>query len=404
MDCRVRECTLNTRKGDLPMISISRRRLMQMVPAVFASEATPPLLQAQQPPTAAMPIGLTHAGGEDRGVWIHPERYLTTRDDREGRAQVRTMVNRYVDAGFNLLLPWTVSGYLAAVEDPRLQQAHPSASWDALGVLLEEAQAQKINVDIWYSYTEYRGPKSPEFDPAFGGDPAWRAIHSEKFKSGKDEADGAWNLCPIHAPARRWQLDLLGRALKRYSSARGVQIEEPGYDTGEYCLCALCRNLFQQIHGLPLEQHLQSQQAQDLKTIGNSAFVWELREFLGSQHPQMLYTINGGADWRRDRRRGRDWGRWALSGWMDAFIPQVYEENVEAFRRNLQRTIDDLGRACPVQAGIALVWSEGKNDIGMVIRQMDAARELGAKGILLFHGAAFSDADLAQLRKGPFRT
>jgi uncharacterized lipoprotein YddW (UPF0748 family) len=386
------------------MDMLSRRRLLQMVPAVLAAKAAAETLPAVQTVPRPAPLGLTHAGGEDRGIWIHPERSLTTRDAQQGRAQVRTMVSRYVDAGFNLLLPWTVSGYLAAVDEPRLRDAHPSASWDALQVLAEEADAQKINVDIWYSFTEYRGPKSPEFDPVYGGDPAWRAIHNEKFKSGKDEADGAWNVCAQHAPARRWQLDLLERALKRYPTVRGLQIEEPGYDSGEYCLCALCRKLFEEIHGLPLEEHLQTQQAQDLKTIGNSAFVWELREYLRAKHPQMMYTINGGCDWRRDRRRGRDWGRWALSGWMDAFIPQAYEENVEAFRRNLHLTIDDLGRACAIQAGIALAWSEGKNDIEMVIRQIDAAREIGSKGILLFHGAAFSDDDLKKLAKGPFRS
>ena len=378
---------------------ISRRRLLQMAPAAAVAGK---LVIAETAPKQK-PQGLERASGEDRGIWIHPERYLTTRDPEQGRAQVRTMVSRYVDAGFNLLMPWTVSEYLVAVEDPRLQSAHPSASWDALKVITEEADAQGINVDIWYSYTEYRGPKSAEFDPAFGGDPAWRAIPMDKFRSGKDEADGAWNVCPQHEPARRWQMRLLDAALKRYPTARGIQIEEPGYDTSEYCLCALCRKLFEQVNGTALEDHLQSQQAQDLKTIGNSAFVWELREYLRANHPQMTFTINGGHDWRRDRKRGRDWGRWAVSDWMDAYIPQVYEEDIDSFRRNLHLTIDDIGRACAVQAGIALAWSTGKNDLGMLIRQIDAARELGAKGVLLFHGAAFSDDDLKQLAKGPFR-
>lgn len=381
---------------------VSRRRILQMVPAALAAQTAARALAATSDSVPSAAVGLTHASGEDRGIWIHPERSLITRDAKQGRILVHDMVSRYVDAGFNLLMPWTVSGYLMAVENASLQDAHPSASWDALAVLLEEADAQKVNVDIWYSFSEYRGPKSPEFDPKYGGDQAWRAIHSDKFKTGKDEADGAWNVCVQHAAARRWQLELLDRALKRYPTARGLQIEEPGYDSGQYCLCALCRRLFNEIHGIPLEEHLQSQQAQDLKTIGNSAFVWELREYLRAKHPQMTFTVNGGSDWRRDRRRGRDWGRWALSGWMDAFIPQVYEENIESFRRQLHRTIDDLGSACAVQAGLALAWSEGKNDIATVMRQIDAAREIGAKGILLFHGAAFTDADLKQLQKGPF--
>lgn len=385
------------------MKDVSRRTILQMVPmalaAPLAAQSLDPSAKDQTPL-----VGLTRAAGEDRGVWIHPERYLTMRDPAQGRAAVRSMMARFANAGFNLILPWTVSGYLAAVEHAELQVAHPSASWDALGVIIEEATAQKMNVDLWYAFTEYRGPQSPEFDPSYGGDLSWRAINLDKFKNGKDEVDGAWNVCPMHAPARLWQMGLLDRALKRYPKMRGIQIEEPGYDTREYCLCALCRSLFEQVHGRKLEENLQSQQAEDLKTIGNSAFVQELREYLRSQHSNMVYTINGGHDWRRDRKRGRDWGRWAQAGWIDAFIPQVYEENVEAFRHNLHTTIEDIGHGCAVQAGLALAWSEGKNTIEMLVRQIDAARELGAKGILLFHGAAFSDDDLKALAKGPFRS
>jgi uncharacterized lipoprotein YddW (UPF0748 family) len=161
--------------------------------------------------------------------------------------------------------------------------------------------------------------------------------------------------------------------------------------------------LFKEIHGLPLAEHLQSQQAQDLKTIGNSAFAWELREELQSKAPGIVYSMNGGNDWREDRVQGRDWGRWALSGWIDSFVPQVYEEKMDAFRKQLQITLDDIGAACPVHAGIALAWSGGKNDIGTVLRQIDLARDMGSQGIVLFHGAAFSDDDLKALRQGPFR-
>ena len=146
---------------------VSRRRILQMVPAALAAQTAARALAATSDSVPSAAVGLTHASGEDRGIWIHPERSLITRDAKQGRILVHDMVSRYVDAGFNLLMPWTVSGYLMAVENASLQDAHPSASWDALAVLLEEADAQKVNVDIWYSFSEYRGPKSPEFDPKY---------------------------------------------------------------------------------------------------------------------------------------------------------------------------------------------------------------------------------------------
>ncbi len=372
-----------------------------MLPAAAAVQmALPAVAQGVQCAKPALSRA-THA--EDRGVWIHPERYFTTSDGKAGREQVRAMVRRYADAGFNLLLPWTVSGYLAALDDPRLQARHPSATWDALGAIIDEAAVQGMGVDLWYSFTDYRGPASPEFDAAYGGNPAWRALSGARARTGKDEGDGAWVVCPQHVEARQWQHKLLMRTLKRYPKVRGLHIEEPGYGTKDYCLCELCVRLFKEIHGLPLAEHLQSQQAQDLKTIGNSAFAWELREELQSKAPGIVYSMNGGNDWREDRVQGRDWGRWALSGWIDSFVPQVYEEKMDAFRKQLQITLDDIGAACPVHAGIALAWSGGKNDIGTVLRQIDLARDMGSQGIVLFHGAAFSDDDLKALRQGPFR-
>lgn len=383
-------------------IDCSRRNLLRALPAAAIAPAALPLLGRAA--TCGETAPMARSASEDRGVWIHPERYFTTTDAAAGRSQVRAMVQRYADAGFNLLLPWTLSGYLLAVEDPRLRAQHPSANWDALSVIIEEADQAGLKVDMWYSFTEYRGPASPEFDPAYGGDPAWRAINSEKMLTGKDEGDGAWEVCAQHAGARRWQHALLMRALKRYPKLRGLHIEEPGYDSKDYCLCPLCSRLFNEIHEMSLTDHLQSQQAQDMKTIGNSAFAWELREELNQNAPNIVYSMNGSYDWRHDRARGRDWGRWAISGWIDSFVPQVYEEDVDAFRKHLRITLDDIGSVCPVHAGIGLAWSEGKNEIGTVLRQIDAARQMGAAGIVLFHGAAFSDDDLKALKQGPFRS
>jgi len=371
-----------------------------MLPAVAAA---PAVLAAPANASTLDAAHVTSPSAKYRGLWIHPERYFTTSDAKEGRAQVRAMVARYADAGFNTLLPWTVSGYLVAVEDARQRDKHPSASWDMLGVIVEEAQQASMRVDMWYSYTEYRGPASPEFDPKYGGDPSWRALNEDKIRLNKDEADGAWNVCPQHAGARQWQYALLMRALKRYPALRGLHIEEPGYDTKAYCLCALCTRLFEEVHNKPLLDNLQSQPAQDLKTIGNSAFAWEMREQLRAGAPGIIYSMNGGHDWRHDRLRGRDWGRWAISGWLDYFVPQVYEESVEAFADHLHVTVKDIGFACPVYAGIAIDWSEGKNNIDMVVRQIHASREQDVQGLVLFHGAAFSDADLKALKQGPFR-
>jgi uncharacterized lipoprotein YddW (UPF0748 family) len=146
-----------------------------------------------------------------------------------------------------------------------------------------------------------------------------------------------------------------------------------------------------------------SQKAEDFRMLGCSAFMEETRDMLTAKHPQIVFSANGGYDWRHDRLRGRDWGRWANSAWLRYFIPQVYQSEVDKFREQLALTLDDIGESCPVVAGISIDSTSGKSNISNVIAQIVASRDLGAQGVSLFHGAAFTDDHLQALKDGPFK-
>lgn len=394
-------------------MNVSRRDMLRMVPAAAAAATMGSSLnavpaEAQQRTNKLMSVDVPRASRpsrEIRGIWIHPERYFSA-DGSDGRKQIRVMVERYARANFNLILPWTVSGYLQALTTPSYQQAHPTAAWDSLGVLIEESAKVGMDVDIWYSFTDYRDPKSPEFDPALGGDLTWSARRFDEVapdpKTGKISPPRYDTICPQYFKGRAWQQRLLGSVFDRYSKLHGFHIEEPGYTTRNYCLCNLCRSLFATIHGKDLMKEMETQQAEDLRTIGPNAFFDELRVQLAKTHPQLVLSANGGPDWRHDRLRGREWGRWGMSGWLNYYASQVYEQTTPRFRERLAITINDLNVECPVVAGIALDWSEGKNTIDEVLRQIEVSRELGAPGVALFHGAAFKDDDLGKLKAGPF--
>ena len=395
-------------------MNISRRNLLRLVPSAAAAATFgygtlgPVSAEAQQRTNLLATVEfprMPRPKREIRGIWIHPERYFSA-DGNEGRRQVRAMVDRYVRANFNLILPWTVSEYLQALTTPEYQQAHPTARWDSLGVLIEESEKVGLEVDLWYSFTDYRDPKSPEFDPALGGDLGWSARRLDEVapdsKTGRISPPRYDTVCPQHYKARAWQQRQLATVFDRYPKLHGLHIEEPGYTTRDYCLCDLCRSLFETINGKDLLKEQGSQQAEDLRTIGTNAFFDELRAQLVKTHPQLILSANGGPDWRHDRLRGRDWGRWGMSGWPNYYASQVYEQTTPRFRDRLALTINDIGVSCPVVAGIALDWSEGKNTIDEVLRQIEVSRQLGASGVALFHGAAFKAEDLAKLRSGPF--
>lgn len=386
---------------------VSRRRMLQLMAAVPVAGAMTGAAQTAVPVSQMAPVARApRPSKEVRAIWIHPEQH-TAAGEKEGREQIKLLVHRFADANFTTLLPWTVSGYLAALEHESYRKDHPTAKWDALGVLIEEASKAGLDVDMWYSFTDYRDLASPEFNPALGGSPEWIAKRLDEVVPGqtvmKFEGSRPENVCPQHYAARAWMQAQLERALSRYPKLHGLHIEEPGYGTKGYCVCALCRNVFEQLHGRKLTEAIESPQAEDFRTLGNSAFIEEVREQMAQKHPQMLLSANGGYDWRHDRIRGRDWGRWGASGWLRYFVPQVYVADINLFRQQLSLTLDDIGHSCPVYAGMALDSTSGKNTIENICQQIEAARDLGAPGVALFHGAVFTDDHLKVLKRGPFR-
>ncbi len=344
---------------------------------------------------------------EARAVWIHPENMFKA-PEAEGRKLVREAVARFASANFNLILPWVPSDFLVALENDLYREAHPTARWDVLGVLIDEAAARGIPVEIWYSFTAYRNRASSDFDPRVGGDPQWAAVRLDEYRP--DPKTGVkvprrWNdCCPQHFAARRWQRELLLRICARYPKLGGVHIEEPGYDYPNNCLCDLCREVFEKLHGAPLADRLATQEAENFRCLGTSAFMTELRAALKERFPKLVFSANGGFNYRRERAQGRDWGRWARAGWLDYYAAQVYVSDTARFRERLGMTIRDIGSDCPVYAGLGFAWSGGKNTVAEILLQIDAAREAGAAGFALFHGGAFTPELFDALRTGPFRT
>jgi uncharacterized lipoprotein YddW (UPF0748 family) len=389
-------------------IKFSRRRALQLMATGSIAVASPNAFAA---PTGLGNTKMTEVPRapklprEMRSICIHPEQH-TAADEVEGKKQIKAEVDRYAAANFTHILPWTTTEYLTALDHEEYRKDHPTARWNSLQYLTEEASKAGLEVHLWYSFTEYRQDNSPEFNTMLGGNPEWKAKRLDEIRPDQTMYKFEWHkvpsVCPQHFAARKMMQTELDGALARFPKMTGLHIEEPGYATTGYCVCDLCQSVYKQLNGENLPDVMTSQKAEDFRTLGCSAFMEETRDMLAKKHPDIVFSANGGFNWRHDRLRGRDWGRWALSGWLRYYISQVYQTDINLFREQLALTLDDIGEACPVIAGIAIDSSSGKSNITNVTQQIEASRELGAPGVLLFHGAAFTDADLQTLKAGPF--
>lgn len=343
---------------------------------------------------------------EFRAVWAHPEA-LFPADAEKGKAEVRRFVDRMADAHFNLILPWIRSEHVAALTDERYQATVPVAKWDALGELVTAAHGKGIAVEVWYSFTHYKSPESPEFNPKHGGDPSWAARRIDEFVPDKTTGQVVprrmADLCVLHPGARDWELALIDRLLDRYPLLAGIHIEEPGYGYGGNCCCELCLQLFKTMYGGEATADIDGPQAEDLKCVGTTDFFRRLRTRMLKRNPKLVLSVNGGPLWKGDRKLGRDWRHWAEEGWMDDYEGQVYTPSREGFRKHVRTLIGDLGPSCPVAIGIGVKWSSGSNTMETVLNEIGIARELGAAGVALFSATDLTDDLLAALKAGPFK-
>src|SRR5260370_3951021 len=178
---------------------------------------------------AGLARGATAPETEARAVWLHLPNMFDA-DPAKGKEQVHSTVQKLAEHNFNLVLPWVTSDYLVALDDPEYQKKNRNASWDSLGVLIEECARAGLRVDIWYAFTEYRNPKSSDYDRRVGGDPQWAALRINEYRP--DPQTGAiaprkWeDVCPQHPGARKWQISRLVKLLERYPKLRGIHIEE----------------------------------------------------------------------------------------------------------------------------------------------------------------------------------
>lgn len=346
--------------------------------------------------------------GEIRAVWVHPES-LFDGDPGKGRQEVHQFVDRLSDANINLVLPWVRSEYMAALTDERYRKRIPTARWDALGELIKAAHQKGIQTHIWYSFTYYKSPSSPEFDPRHGGDPSWAARQVDELvpdpATGRLKPRGMRNLCPLHPDARKWELNLIETMLARYPLVTGVHIEEPGYSGKGNCVCDLCRQVFRLVYGGDLVSEIQSEKAVQLRCTATTAFMSELHTKIVKKYSsKLILSVNGSWSWRSDRRSGRDWKHWAQLGWLNFYVPQIYTSDMRVFATRARATITDLGRECPVVVGIAAGWGRGKtNTAETIVNQVRTARRLGAKGVVFFDGRAMTDEILRALKAGPFK-
>jgi uncharacterized lipoprotein YddW (UPF0748 family) len=347
-------------------------------------------------------------GSELRAIWVHPIKDFG-KDAEKGKKEINDFTARLADAHFNAIFAWVTSEYAIALANEKYKKRLPQAEWDSVGELIQAAGRHHVHVHLWYSLTGYKNRESPEFDPEVGGNPQWIAKRVDEVYPGRRDqklpAPRVSDACPVYPEVRDFELKVIERLVEHYPTAAGVHVEEPGYTTPGYCYCPHCREVFKKTYRFEQIEAHEGAQAEALKCSGTDEYMRRLHQLLERRSTPLMLSANGSFSWSADRKKGRNWLRWAKQNHLAFYAAQVYTTDLTAFQKRTDQALHDLRPFCPVCVGIG----SGKIDdlapipVSVTLREIDIARAKGAQGVAIFCAGTMPPDLLAALKKGPFK-
>jgi uncharacterized lipoprotein YddW (UPF0748 family) len=135
------------------------------------------------------------------------------------------------------------------------------------------------------------------------------------------------------------------------------------------------------------------------KTEQVDSFVESVTARLHQAHPNIVVSAAIFPDLTESlAKKHQNWSRWLESGWVDAIAPMTLTSSLKTIESDT-RVLHEQGK--PVLTGIFGPFNG--NDASDVLRQVWAASQSGAQGVILFEGSHLTDTMMTALKSGLFR-
>lgn len=317
--------------------------------------------------------------------WCHLDRDFVGNDE-----QVRSHLDRVVEAGIDILLPFVHSEnevwYQADLTDLKQE--------DRLTRLLILAKDRGLQVE-------------PTVLPICDFGLSQEERNRRNYQSGQpggNHCDGRF--CASWAKTREGGLKII-QDIMAHHSVDGIHLDAIRYlDTGQSlqwpCRCEACRTQYQDLFGKD------TLTAEDLKVPG---ILQKFLNFRGENIRGLVEQVarvvdKAGLSLSMAARadyfgsalvEGQDWVQWARDGLMDFICPMNYSTDREVHRKRLSGQMSLIGKSVPIYDGIGRKSSAGEIAPAQMIQQAEDALQLGASGVAIFHLAAMGDEDFREL-------
>lgn len=300
----------------------------------------------------------------------------------DNHQEVEMNVKRLANAGFELIIPCVKNppGYADFKTD--VAEVNPSyPDWDPLKVLAESAAEHGMKVHPWFCiFTEGDNSvllqKSPHLAAVF-------------------EANMRW-ACACRPEVQEYELALYESVADAYP-VHGLHLDY--MRTGGLCRCDYCREQMAD-RGIDIGEIERTDpdfaKWVDWRCERITSFVLQMRELTRSKKIELSAAVFADIPSCRNSN-GQDWLSWAENGAVDFMLPMNYDNSTRNVRVRTRQHVALVGDYCPVWEGLGKASSNSKLTTEIMVEQVNAAKEEGAQGVVLFHYPALSDEDLEAL-------
>ena len=130
-------------------------------------------------------------------------------------------------------------------------------------------------------------------------------------------------------------------------------------------------------------------------------FVEDISKLIHQEHSNLLLSaaVFPNAEEALTKKH-QNWSRWLENNWIDAAAPMTLTSSVDVIT-NQTRRMETYGNK-PILTGIFGPFNG--NEASDILRQVWAASQAGAAGVILFEGSHLTDTTMTALKAGLFKT
>ena len=309
-------------------------------------------------------------------VWSHKVRDFGSKDEVERHAK------RLADAAVDILIP-VVKGTNGAVDFVTgLADVNPKyPDWDPLKVLIDACRRRGIKVHPWFCvFTEGGRSRLLREHPSFAA----------KGTGGRSR----W-ACAMRPEVQDYEFGLYKSVADSYRPD-GLHLDY--IRTGGVCRCEFCKARMKK-KGVDIEKVKPSEPAWvDWRASRITEFVSRLRKFTKKENMELSAAVFRSYSSARISQ-AQDWVRWAEKGIVDYLMPMNYTNNASTFKKLTKSHVGLVRSRVPIWEGIGNKSSMSELSTQALAEQAQAARDLGAQGVVIFSYGSITDDDFKAVRE-----